>query len=137
MLQLLGWQHFYNPAGYTISTVLPANSTIETWHALGCLASLTNLTLTGSLPDLPNDWAVNGSFPALLLLNLSWAQLAGTLPELWSQSEAWPQLVNLDLSNTSVGGSLPVSWGQPGAFRKLSYLGLAHTEITGLSVLDA
>ena len=65
VLQRLGWQHFYNPAGYSVITVLPTNCTSDTWQSLGSLAALTNLTLTERLPDLPASWAAKGRFPSL------------------------------------------------------------------------
>ena len=71
VLGLLGWQQMYDPAGYTIHAALPLNCSTETWQAMGCLKSLVNLTLTGQLPDLPDSWAVSGSFPALQTMNFS------------------------------------------------------------------
>lgn len=87
VLTLLGWQHAYNPAGYAIYSELPANCSSSTWQSLGCLVSLTNLTLTGSLPALPDSWS-NGSFPALQVLNLSSSRIAGTLPASWGEPSA-------------------------------------------------
>lgn len=84
-LNLLGWQQAYSPHGYTINSQLPSNCSTATWQALGCLKTLTNLTLTGSLPDLPDAWGANDSFPALQAMNFSSASLAGTLPSSWAR----------------------------------------------------
>jgi len=73
VLQLLGWQQAYNPSGYSINAELPSNCSLQTWQSLNCLKSLTNLTLTGSLFNLPDAWATNGSFPALHAVNFSTA----------------------------------------------------------------
>ena len=70
-LQMLGWQQAYNPSGYSINTKLPSNCSLDTWQSLGCLQSLTNLTLTGSLPGLPDSWAHDGSFSTLQTMNFS------------------------------------------------------------------
>ena len=108
-LGLLGWQQAYTPHGYTINTQLPSNSSIVTWQALGCLKTLTNLTLTGSLPDLPDAGGANDSFPALQAMNFSSANLAGTLPGSWGLDTAFPQLQTLDFSMTQLSGQLPSS----------------------------
>ena len=127
VLQRLGWQRFYTSAEYSITTVLPANCTSGTWQSLGGLASLTRLTLTGQLPDLPDTWAANGSFLSLQHLNLSNSQLAGTQPLSWGQPGAWSNLSQLLLDYTAISGSLPSSWGAPSAFPKVSFLGLGLT----------
>ena len=106
-LKLLGWQQAYSPQGYTINTQLPSNCSIATWQALGCLKTLTNLTLTGSLPDLPDAWGANDSFPALQAMNFSSASLAGTLPSSWGLDMAFPQLQTMDFSMTQLSGQLP------------------------------
>lgn len=77
VLDTLGWQHAYNPAGYAISTELPANCTAEIWQSLGCLASLTDLALTGNLLALPDSWATIDAFPSLSILTLSSTTLTG------------------------------------------------------------
>ncbi len=100
VLQLLGWEQAYNPSGYSINAELPSNCSLQTWQSLNCLKSLTNLTLTGSLFNLPDAWATNCSFPTLQALNLSTAQLRGPLPDTWGQGAAFPQLRLLDLSTT-------------------------------------
>jgi len=73
LLQLLGWEQAYNSSGYSIFAELPLNCSLQTWQSLGCLKSLRNLTLTGSLFNLPDAWATNGSFPALHAVNFSTA----------------------------------------------------------------
>jgi len=84
VLSLLGWQQAYDPKGYTISANWPSNCSLNTWQSLGCLKLLTNLTLTGSLPNLPDSWAANGAFVALRALNLSSTTLTGSLPSSWA-----------------------------------------------------
>ena len=84
VLSLLGWQQAYDPKGYTISANWPSNCSLNTWQSLGCLKVLTKLTLTGSLPNLPDSWAANGAFVALRALNLSSTTLTGSLPSSWA-----------------------------------------------------
>ena len=73
-LRLLGWQQAYSPRGYTINTQLCSSCSTATWQALGCLKTLTNLTLTGSLPDLPD---ARGALQQLKALHLSQVNIAG------------------------------------------------------------
>ncbi len=131
----MGWQQAYNPAGYNVDAVLPLNCSAETWQALGCLKSLVNLTLTGQLPDLPDSWAGNGSFPALQTLNFSSSSVAGSLPSIWALDTAFPELTVLNLSSTQLSGTLPTEWGQSNAFPKLAELDLGFVNITGLQSL--
>ncbi len=133
-LNLLGWQQAYNPHGYTINSQLPSNCSLATWQALGCLKTLTNLTLTGSLPDLPDAWSANDSFPALQAMNFSTASLAGTLPSSWALDMAFPQLETIDFSMTQLSGQLPATWGQRGAFQQLQVLHLSQVSIAGENV---
>lgn len=135
ILQSLGWQSLYNPTGYSINTTLPSNLSLEAWQSLGCLLSLTNLTLTGNLPNLPNTWASNGSFPALQSINFSTAALASTLPSSWSSQSAFPQLRTLNFSATQLSGSLPESWAAPHALPMLTEVYLHQTDITGKPLL--
>ena len=92
VLNQLGWQHLYSLSGYSISASLPFNCSSHTWQSLGCLTALTNFTLTGSLPSLPNSWATNNSFSSLQALDLSQAQLNGTLPASWGSASCFPRL---------------------------------------------
>ena len=135
VLQLLGWQQAYDPTGYSINAELPSNCSLQTWQSLGCLKSLTNLTLTGRLFNLPDAWATNGSFPALQAVNLSTAQLRGPLPDTWGQGAAFPQLRLLNLSTTELSGTLPAAWAQTGAFSQLVELHLDATNISGIVLL--
>ena len=134
VLQLLGWQQAFNASGYVIDAELPSNCSASTWQALGCLQSVVSLTLTGTLPSLPDAWAANGSFPYLQVLNFSGyaANLAGQLPSSWADSSAFPNLQILDLSTTQISGTLPATWGQIGAMPALSELYLAGTNMTGM-----
>lgn len=133
-LQTLGWRQVYNPSGYSIDTKLPANCSLDTWQSLGCLQSLTNLTLTGSLPGLPDAWAHDGSFPALQILNFSLSGLTGSLPDSWAQASAFPALQTMNFSVTSLTGTLPTSWAESSAFPNLTALYLQQTNITGHSL---
>jgi len=133
-LRLLGWQQAYSPHGYTIDTQLPSNCSLATWQALGCLKTLTNLSLTGSLPDLLDAWGANDSFPALQAMNFSSASLAGTLPSSWGLDMAFPQLQTMDFSMTQLSGPLPSTWGQRGAFKQLKVLHLSQVNIAGENV---
>ena len=135
LLHVLGWQQAYNPSGYSISTKAPANLTVESWLSLRCLHSLTSLTLTGSVPSLPDAWATSTSFPVLRSLTLSASGLAGSLPASWSQPTAFQQLKTLNLSFTQLSGTLPASWAQPEAFPKLLELDLSATAIHGNQLL--
>lgn len=92
VLNQLGWRPVYNPNGYSINASLPSNCSVYIWQSLGCLTSLTNLTLTGSLPGLPDSWASNNSFSSLQALDLSMAQLNGTLPASWGSPSFFPML---------------------------------------------
>ncbi|DBB12329.1 TPA: hypothetical protein ACH3X3_006417 [Trebouxia sp. C0006] len=130
-LRLLGWQQAYSPRGYTINTQLCSSCSTATWQALGCLKTLTNLTLTGSLPDLPDAWGANDSFPALQAMHFSFASLAGTLPSSWGLDMALPQLQTMDFSMTQLSGQLPSTWGQRGALQQLKALHLSQVNIAG------
>ena len=131
VLNALGWQQAYNPDSYTIDAEMSTIGSLDAWESLGCLTSLTNLTLRGKLPSLPDAWAANGSFPALQSMNFSFAVLAGSLPASWGQPGAFPELLNMNLSLTQLSGRLPPTWGSPEAFNKLQELRLATTNITG------
>ena len=133
-LRLLGWQQAYSPRGYTINTQLCSSCSTATWQALGCLKTLTNLTLTGSLPDLPDAWGANDSFPALQAMHFSFASLAGTLPSSWGLDMALPQLQTMDFSMTQLSGQLPSTWGQRGALQQLKALHLSQVNIAGEDV---
>ena len=130
-LRLLGWQQAFSPYGYIINAQLPSNCSLATWQALGCLKTLTNLTLTGSLPDLPDAWGTNYSFPALQAMNFSSASLAGTLPSSWGLDTAFPQLQTMDFSMTQLSGQLPSTRGQKSAFQQLQVLHLNQVNIAG------
>ena len=131
VLTRLGWEQAYNPAGYSVQAELPSNCSLGTWRSLGCLASLTSLTLYGSLPDWPDSWAATGSFPALRALYLVDAELAGSLPDSWAEPSGFPVLQVLNLTGTQLAGCLPASWGRPGAFGKLTELYVQDAPITG------
>lgn len=135
LLTTLGWQHVYDPSGYSINASLPDNCSLFTWLSLGSLHTVTNLTLNGNLPDLPDSWASNGSFPSLLAMNFSETDLGGSLPSSWSSSSAFPQLSTLSFNATHLSGTLSDAWGQPGSFSKLTELYLDHTNITGATQL--
>ena len=134
LLELLGWQYAYDPAGYSVSTDLPTNLTADSWKSLGCLKSLTHLTLRGSIPDLPDAWATNGSFPALQSLNFAGSDLAGTLPDSWSQPNAFQKLQAVNVSFSHLSGTLPATWAQPDAFPALAELDLSTTAIHGENI---
>ena len=136
LLNQLGWQHAYKASGYSIAAQLPPSCSTDTWQSLGCLHSLTNLTLSGSLPNLPDAWAANGSFPALQLLSFSGDELAGSLPDSWTQSGSFPQLKFLDLSSTQVSGTLPAAWGSNMSFPSLLYLQLGSSRLIGSLPLE-
>ena len=136
LLNTLGWQHMYDPSGYSIDASLPSNCSLATWASLGSLHKVTNLTLNGNLPDLPDSWASNGSFPSLLAMNFSVTDLGGSLPSSWSSSSAFPHLSTLSFNATQLSGTLPEAWGQPGSFPKLTELYLDHTDITGATQLS-
>ena len=86
------------------------------WQSLGCLQAVTELQLTGSMPQLPDAWASKGSFPLLESLMISSLGLTGTLPSSWGQIGAFPSLQTLLLTNTSLAGTLPASWASEGSF---------------------
>ena len=129
ILDQLGGQQAYSQQGYPLNTTWPHDSSLDTWQSLGCLTSVTNLTLRGSVPPLPASWANNGSFPFLQSLDLSQAQLQGTLPDGWGSPKAFPKLRTLNLTNTQLSGSLPATWGSSGAFPALVDLQLGATSI--------
>ncbi len=114
---------------------LPPNCSLQTWQSLNCLKKLTILTLTGSLFNLPDAWATNGSFPTLQAVNFSSAQLRGPLPDAWAQGSAFPQLRLLNLSKTELSGTLPAAWAQTGAFSQLVELHLGATNLSGIVLL--
>lgn len=131
LLDVLGWQQAYNPSGYSISTKLPSNLSAESWQSLGCLQALTNLTLTGSMPNLPDAWGNSSSFPRLQSMTLATSSLAGSLPVSWDQPSAFPNLKTLNLSFTQLSGTLPASWAQPNAFPALLELDISATALNG------
>ena len=131
VLTTLGWQQAFNPNGYSITAALPLNCSSVTWQSLGCLKTLTNLTLTGSLPDLPGSWAANNSFAALQIINISSASLASSLPYSWASHLAFPSLKVLNISVTQLSGTLPLDWGQRDSFVELEELHLGITGVTG------
>lgn len=131
LLNDLGWQQAYNPSGYSINTKAPANLTVDSWQSLGCLQSLANLTLTGSMPDLPDAWGASSSFPRLQSLTLATSGLAGSLPVSWHQPTAFLNLKILNFSFTQLSGTLPTSWAQADAFPALKELDLSATAIQG------
>lgn len=133
VLTNLGWQQAFNQAGYAINAELPSNCSLSTWQSLSCLQHLTNLTLIGSLPDLPDSWGANDSFPALQALNVSTASLAGPLPSSWAQGTAFAALLTMNLSMTQLSGTLPTTWSQSSAFPSLTEIYLHQTNIRGLS----
>ncbi len=137
VLQLLGWEHAYNPSGHSINAELPSNCSLQTWQSLRCLNSLRNLSLTGSLFNLPDAWATNGSFPTLQAVNFSTAQLRGPLPDTWGQGAAFWQLRLLNLSQIDLSGTLPAAWAQTGAFSQLEELQLDATPISGIAQVHA
>ena len=108
VLSTLGRQQAYSSNGYSVDALLPANCTTDIWQSLGCLQSLTNLTLRGNLShlQLPGSWAAAGGFPALVSLNLSATALAGSLPSSWAGPHAFSQLRVLSLVSTQVTGDL-------------------------------
>lgn len=124
VLNALGWQQAYNPRGYSINAELSTKVSLDAWESLGCLTSLTNLTLGGTMPSLPDSWAANGSFPALRSMNFSSANLVGSLPASWGKPGAFPELLNMNFSSTQLFGRLPGAWGNPQAFSKLQELHL-------------
>ncbi len=134
ILARLGQNQAYNASGYTINTELPTNFTTDAWQSLGCLSSLTSITLNGSLPDLPNSWADNGNFKMLQVMNFSNSGLAGTLPASWASPTAFPQLRLMNFSVTSLSGTLPTAWGQAGSWFNLTELHLAETNISGMPI---
>ena len=134
ILTQLGWKQAYNPQGYSINTSLLGNCSHDTWQSLSLLKSLTNLTLTGILPDLPDSWASNGSLPSLQALDLSHAQLNGSLPASWGSPDSFQKLRSLNLTN-NLSGTLPASWGNDGSFPALIELQLGATE-AGISRLS-
>ena len=123
-----------NLSSYSIDTKLPSNCSLDTWQSLGCLQSLTNLTLTGSLPGLPDSWSHDGSFPALQTMNFSLSGLTGSLPDSWAQASAFPALQTMNFSVTSLTGTLPSSWAGSSALPNLTALYLHQTHITGHSL---
>ena len=52
VLNALGWQQAYNSNSYSDKAQLPANCNVGIWQSLGCLQSLTNLTVEGTLSHL-------------------------------------------------------------------------------------
>lgn len=130
ILRSLGWYEAYKPEGYSLRTTLPHNCSAATWQLLGCLSSLVNLTLTGSLPHWPDQWGARGSFSRLQVLKFTATKLAGSLPGSWAQPTAFPQLKVLNFSNTQLSGTLPAEWGHAGAFQHLAELHLASVDIT-------
>lgn len=131
ILARLGQNQAYNTSGYTINTELPANFTLDAWRLLGCLSSLTSITLNGSLPDLPDSWVENGNFNMLQVMNFSSSGLAGTLPASWASPTAFPQLQIMNFSATSLSGTLPVAWGEAESWSNLIELHLAQINISG------
>ena len=131
VLTSLGWQKAYHKGGYALNTRLPPNCSLATWQSLSCLSTVVNLTLTGSLPQLPDQWGLNGSFSSLYFLVVTDAHLTGSLPASWSNPAAFPQLQGLNFSSTQLSGSLPTEWAKADAFHNLAQLHIDAAKITG------
>lgn len=131
-LSQLGIKSWVNGStGYTLNiTWGPQHDTL--WPSLGCLQAVTGLQLSGSMPQLPDAWASNGSFPLLQTLSISSLGLSGTLPSSWGQNGAFPSLQTLYLFNTSLAGTLPTAWASEGSFANLMQLNLQYNFITGM-----
>ena len=134
VLERLGQQQAYNADGYALQIDwLPQYA--DAWQDFGCLMSWRNLSLTGSVPQLPDAWAANGSLPSLQIVNLTKSGYAGTLPSSWAASGSIPNLTYLDLTYTQLSGTLPPEWGNPGAFCNLNTLLLNNTNLSGTCLL--
>ena len=59
---------------------------------------------TGRLPD---EWAVNGSFPALQELNLAINRLSGSLPASYLSASPFPYLRWIILAGNELAGTIP------------------------------
>ncbi|KAL0021573.1 hypothetical protein WJX77_010512 [Trebouxia sp. C0004] len=123
--------------------------------ALGYLKTLTNLTLRGILPDLPDAWGVNDSFPALQAINAAvrpaatnlgpkgriqatpgtsrkqLQTLSGTVPSAWGEAGSFPALSSLQLGGPLLNGTLPAQWGSHGTLAGLIDLELANGNFSG------
>ncbi|KAI3432258.1 hypothetical protein D9Q98_003819 [Chlorella vulgaris] len=97
------------------------------------LLDFTGNNITGELPD---SWAVPGTFPALRTLSISAAQLNGSLPAAWGSPGAFPALGELRLNGNRLRGSLPTSWGARGAFPALKELALNDNAFSGTLPLN-
>jgi hypothetical protein len=87
-----------------------------------CLCRCRDFTGNNITGELPDSWAVPGTFPALRTLSISAAQLNGSLPAAWGSPGAFPALGELRLNGNRLRGSLPTSWGARGAFPALKEL---------------
>ena len=61
---------------------------------------------------LPGQWGLNGSFPALVNLTLSFNPgISGGLPDVWGISRtSFRKLKALELNNCNLTGTLPAAW---------------------------
>ena len=61
---------------------------------------------------LPGQWGLNGSFPALVNLTLSFNPgISGSLPDVWGVSRtSFRKLKALELNNCNLTGTLPAAW---------------------------
>ena len=74
----------FEASGYTLS-IIWQSSFDPVWQSLSCLKTLTSLSISGPLPQLPDSWSTNGSFMALQSLDLAGGNLLGMLsPTSWS-----------------------------------------------------
>ena len=140
ILSELGEVGSYKASGYPLYLHWTSSVSNSSWESLGCLQSLTELAINGIMPQLPDNWAANGSFPMLRVLSFSSnpnsagaprAEINGVLPSSWGQPFAFPSLRYLDLANSSLSGPLPPAWGSQGGFQNLTQLQLYETNISG------
>ena len=63
--------------------------------------------------------------------------ITGTLPSLWGNNGSFPALVTLQIDGvsapnvTTITGRLPAEWGSPTAFQQLQRLQISNCSITG------
>ena len=61
---------------------------------------------TGRLPD---EWATNGSFPALQVLNLAVNRLSGNLPASYLSGSPFQSLQYIVLAGNELAGTIPAA----------------------------
>ena len=82
---------------------------------------------------LPSEWGVNGMFPNLTTLSVSYnPPLSGALPTTWgSDNSSFTSLRLFEANNCNLTGGLPAEWAAQ--LPSLTHINISSNALTGLS----